>query len=104
MLSHLLHCIWAADQPPPSAADLAAPSPITILPPFPGILNAAGERIVHCPKSAAAAAAAGAGLHLRLAQVTDEEKEEKEEEEHTQLVLTCSKHEWWNKGLSAPSE
>lgn len=70
MLSRLLHCIWVANSPPPPhAADLAAPSPITILTPFPGIQAAAGERIVHCPEAAA-------GLDLRLAQVKGRKEEQ----------------------------
>lgn len=96
MLSHLLHYVWAANTTPTPAADLAAPSPITIPPPFPGIPNAAGERIIHCPE-----AAAGAGLDLWLAQVKEEKKKK---QERTALVLTCSKQQWWNKGHSAPIE
>lgn len=56
MLSHLLHYAWAALNPP--AHDLADPSPITILPPFSGIKNPAGETMFHFPE----ACSAGAGL------------------------------------------
>lgn len=90
-------------EPPsiPPAPDLAAPSPITILPPFSGIHNPAGETVFHLPVKLAL-------QEQELAQVTEEaawmEEEEKEEEEAIVLLLTRSKQQWRNKGHSAPIE
>lgn len=52
----------------PPAPDLAAPSPITTLPPFSGIHNS--STVFHFPE----ACSAGPGLWLWLAQVTEEKR------------------------------
>lgn len=86
----------------PPAPDLAAPSPITILPPFSGIQEPAGETVFDFHE----ACSARASLLLATAGPGNGKRRRggEEAEEAVALLLTCSKQQWRNKGHSAPIE